>query len=201
MGTMLTHETIQGIEALADGLSKAQVHEGNDGPKVLLSITTRDTLVHSLRQLLATHQPPPPAIEGIHDTPFRLQVLGALANKLHTLAVTHRAQGNSLSAETMDHAASAILELCQVPPKSEAERFYADSIAKLRQEMDPLDTEPPELEKAIAFAKRWLPEALPANALGQVHFARALAESLIESAEKHLRIEAVGREITGKGRA
>jgi hypothetical protein len=49
------------------------------------------------------------------------------------------------------------------------------------------------LPDMLRFTKRWLPECFPAEENGQIPFARALCESLVECAEAHLKREAEER--------
>lgn len=43
-----------------------------------------------------------------------------------------------------------------------------------------------EMRTAAASIREWMPETLPANEAGQIHFARALAESAAEAIERYL---------------
>jgi len=49
-----------------------------------------------------------------------------------------------------------------------------------------LDEEREQLRLAAASIREWMPETLPADENGQIHFARALAESAAEAIEKFL---------------
>lgn len=50
------------------------------------------------------------------------------------------------------------------------------------------------LPDMLTFARRWLPECFPANEEGQIPFARALCESLMDAAEVHMKREAERRQ-------
>ncbi len=50
----------------------------------------------------------------------------------------------------------------------------------------PVETLLEDMRLAAAGIRRWMPDTLPANEIGQVHFGRALAEAAAEAIEAYL---------------
>lgn len=90
---------------------------------------------------------------------------------------------------TFRDARQLILDLLGMSEKPVGETIYAAACARIAQEAD---DEPGDLQSMTTFAKQWLPECFPASDDGQVHFARAVCESLIAAAEAHLRLATGG---------
>lgn len=83
-------------------------------------------------------------------------------------------------------AGEVVTESATTEVNPEGERLYAEYLRDMRAELLAEDLAPQPLNQAVRFVERWLPDMLPANNQGQVPFARAVVEILIDSANATL---------------
>lgn len=91
--------------------------------------------------------------------------------------------------DTFRHARQLILDLLNISDKPRGEAIYQALTDKIAAEYSS-DEDVGTLADVVRFAKRWTPEIFPASEIGQVHFGRALIESVIAAADRHLAKEA-----------
>ncbi len=72
---------------------------------------------------------------------------------------------------------------CRAPEGLRAEPLY---LAATPSKVLPPDEAKEEMRLSAASIRKWMPETLPANEAGQIHFARLLAESAAEAIERFI---------------
>lgn len=85
-------------------------------------------------------------------------------------------------------ARALILALMGISAKPKGEQIAVALAARARQ-LAEVDQEDSDLGTMVKFARRWLPECFPATDVGQVPFARAVIESVLDAADAHLKRE------------
>jgi hypothetical protein len=104
------------------------------------------------------------------------------------------AEGTKLFSQ----ARQLILDLMGISAKPVGEQIAAALDARARTmaaaEAGGADAAAGDLADMLKFTRRWLPECFPAEDNGQIPFARALCDSLMDAAEAHLKREAAERE-------